>query len=71
MADPSAPAASPPAADPAPRDWRKPWTWVPSLYFAEGVPYMVVAVLSVLLYKRLGLSNTDIALYTSWLYLPW
>ena len=45
--------------------------WVPSLYFAEGVPYMVVAVLSVLLYKRLGLSNTDIALYTSWLYLPW
>ena len=46
-------------------------SWVPSLYFAEGVPYMVVAVLSVLLYKRLGLSNTDIALYTSWLYLPW
>ena len=52
-------------------DRRKPWQWVPSLYFAEGVPYMVVAVLSVLLYKRLGLSNTDIALYTSWLYLPW
>ena len=65
---PLPPSQSPPADA---TDWRKPWTWVPSLYFAEGVPYMVVAVLSVLLYKRLGLSNTDIALYTSWLYLPW
>ncbi|MEM1056452.1 MAG: MFS transporter [Bacteroidota bacterium] len=72
MADPTASVPPPPPpADSAPRDWRKPWTWVPSLYFAEGVPYMVVAVLSVLLYKRLGLSNTEIALYTSWLYLPW
>ncbi|MCD7973584.1 MAG: MFS transporter [Candidatus Azobacteroides sp.] len=48
-----------------------PWTWVPSLYFAEGLPYVVVMTVSVIMYKRLGLSNTDIAFYTSWLYLPW
>ncbi|MDZ7267310.1 MAG: MFS transporter [candidate division KSB1 bacterium] len=50
---------------------RSPWLWVPSLYFAEGIPYVVVMTVSVIMYKRLGLSNTDIALYTSWLYLPW
>ncbi|HWA86374.1 MAG TPA: MFS transporter [Opitutus sp.] len=48
-----------------------PWRWVPTLYFAEGVPYVVVMTLSVILYKNLRVSNTDIALYTSWLYLPW
>lgn len=48
-----------------------PWFWVPSLYFAEGIPYIVVMTVSVIMYKRLGISNTDIALYTSWLYLPW
>src|SRR5512140_3602069 len=50
---------------------RNPWLWVPSLYFAEGIPYVVVMTVSVIMYKRMGLSNTDIALYTSWLYLPW
>ncbi|MBI3579867.1 MAG: MFS transporter [Ignavibacteriales bacterium] len=50
---------------------RNPWAWVPSLYFAEGMPYVVVMTVSVIMYKRLGISNTDIALYTSWLYLPW
>jgi PAT family beta-lactamase induction signal transducer AmpG len=53
---------------PAPRN---PWAWIPSLYFAQGIPYVVVMTLSVVLYKNLGVSNTDIALYTSWLYLPW
>ena len=48
-----------------------PWAWVPTLYFAEGVPYVAVMTISLILYKRLGLSNTDITLYTSWLYLPW
>lgn len=46
-----------------------PWTWVPSLYFAEGVPYVAVMTISLIMYKRLGLSNADITLYTSWLYL--
>ena len=48
-----------------------PWRWIPSLYFVQGIPYVVVMTLSVVLYKNLGISNTDIALYTSWLYLPW
>lgn len=47
------------------------WKWIPTLYFAEGLPYVAVMTLAVILYKRLGLSNTEIALYTSWLYLPW
>ncbi|MDH3902331.1 MAG: MFS transporter [Xanthomonadales bacterium] len=50
---------------------KSPWLWIPSLYFASGMPYVVVMTVSVIMYKRLGLSNTDIALYTSWLYLPW
>ncbi len=44
---------------------------MPTLYFAEGTPYIIVMTVSVIMYKRLGLSNSDIALYTSWLYLPW
>jgi len=50
---------------------RSPWFWVPSLYFSQGIPYVIVMTMSVVMYKRLGISNTDIALYTSWLYLPW
>jgi len=50
---------------------RNPWFWIPSLYLAEGLPYVVVMTVSVMLYKRLEISNTEIALYTSWLYLPW
>lgn len=50
---------------------RSPWAWIPTLYFAQGIPYVAVMTVSVIMYKRFGLSNTDIALYTSWLYLPW
>lgn len=50
---------------------RNPWAWVPTLYFAEGIPYVVVNTVAVILYKRLGISNTDIALFTGLLYLPW
>ncbi len=48
-----------------------PWAWIPTLYFAQGLPYVAVMTISVIMYKRLGISNADIALYTSWLYLPW
>ncbi len=65
----SAPANTKPA-DTKPTS-RNPWLWVPSLYFSEGIPYVIVMTMSVIMYKRLGVSNTDIALYTSWLYLPW
>jgi PAT family beta-lactamase induction signal transducer AmpG len=47
------------------------WTWLPSLYFAEGLPFVAVMTVSVIMYKRLDISNTEIAFYTSWLYLPW
>ncbi len=49
----------------------KPFAWIPTLYFAEALPYMAVMTLSVIMYTNLGLSNTELALYTSWLYLPW
>ncbi|NLT51173.1 MAG: AmpG family muropeptide MFS transporter [Ignavibacteria bacterium] len=50
---------------------RSPWSWIPSLYIAESVPYTVVIVISTIMYKRLDVSNTEIALYTALLYLPW
>ena len=48
-----------------------PWAWIPTLYFAEGIPYVAVMTISLILYKQMGLSNDDITFYTSWLYLPW
>ena len=50
---------------------RSAFRWIPTLYFGQGLPYVAVMTLSVIMYKNLGLNNTDIALYTSWLYLPW
>ena len=48
-----------------------PWLWVPTLYFAEGIPYFIVNVISVIMFKNMGLGNGDIAMYTGMLYLPW
>jgi len=50
---------------------RSPWRWLPSLYVAQSIPLALAMTLSVVFYKRMEVSNTDIALYTSWLYLPW
>ncbi|WP_197526437.1 MFS transporter [Botrimarina colliarenosi] len=47
------------------------WSWIPTLYFAEGLPLIVVMMVATVMYKELGISNTQIALYTSLLYLPW
>ena len=47
------------------------WKWIPSLYFAEGLPYIAVTTVSVIMYKRLDVSNAAIAFYTSLLYVPW
>lgn len=52
-------------------DSRNPWAWVPTLYIAEGIPYFIVNVISVTMFKRLGMSNGDLAFWTSLLYLPW
>ncbi|MFC5683297.1 MFS transporter [Flavobacterium sp. MAHUQ-51] len=49
----------------------KPWYWIPVLNFASGLPYAIIISVSVIMYKNLGISNEDIGLYTSWLYLPW
>lgn len=50
---------------------KRAWAWVPVLYFTQGMPYVIVVTVSVIMYKKLGVSNADIGLYTSWLYLPW
>lgn len=50
---------------------RSAWSWIPTLYLAEGVPYVAVMTIAVIMYDRMGISHTDIAFYTAWLYLPW
>ena len=50
---------------------KSPWAWIPTLYFAEGLPYVVVMTLAVVMYMEMGMSDTEIALYTAWLGLPW
>ena len=50
---------------------KSPWLWVPSLYLTEGIPYIIITTVSVVMYTKLGVSNSDIGLYTSLLYLPW
>lgn len=47
------------------------WTWVPSLYLAKGLPYVVLTVISLMLFSRWGLSNSEITFYAAWYYLPW
>ncbi|MEY8780840.1 MFS transporter [Allomuricauda sp. XS_ASV26] len=54
----------------APKD-KNAWLWIPFLYFTQGIPYILVVTVSVIMYKRLGIGNAEIGLYTSWLYLPW
>ncbi|MFY8112198.1 MFS transporter [Flavobacterium sp.] len=50
---------------------KNPWYWIPLLNFASGFPYAIIISVSVLMYKNLGISNEDIGMYTSLLYLPW
>jgi len=50
---------------------RSPWSWIPTLYFAEGIPYIIVMFVASDMYKTLGVSNTSLAFWTSILYLPW
>lgn len=50
---------------------RNPWAWIPSLYFTEAIPYVMVMSVSVMMYKNLNVSNADIAFFTSLLYFPW
>src|ERR1044072_9397646 len=65
------PANSSSVAESSAKSARNAWWWVPRLYFAEGVPYVVVMTVAVIMFKRLGVGNKEIALYTSWLELPY
>ncbi|MDZ8078489.1 MAG: MFS transporter [Nostoc sp. DcaGUA01] len=48
-----------------------PWTFIPTLYFTSGIPYVIINTVSVIFYKKLGIDNAQITLWTSFLYLPW
>ena len=48
-----------------------PWRWIPTLYIAEGLPYVAVNVLTVMIYFQMGIPKAEMAFYTGWLYLPW
>ncbi len=50
---------------------KSPWWWIPTLYFAEGIPYFVVNNISVTMFTKMGVPNGKMALFTSLLYLPW
>lgn len=48
-----------------------PWLWVPTLYFLEGIPYVLVNQVSTMMFTKMGVPNGQMALFTSLLYLPW
>ena len=50
---------------------KNPWLYIPTLYLAEGFPYIIINTVSTVLYADLGFSNDKIAFWTGWLYLPW
>ena len=50
---------------------RSAWAWVPTLYFAEGIPYFIVNTISVIMLKKMGMSNGDVAMFTGLLNIPW
>ena len=50
---------------------RNPWAWITTLYFAEGLPNIIVTGLSVVMYMQMGLSDAEVGLFTGWLALPW
>ncbi|MBR6320588.1 MAG: MFS transporter [Prevotella sp.] len=50
---------------------RNPWWWIPTLYVSEGLPNVIVMTVAVVLYMQMGLTDSQIGLYTSWLGLPW
>ena len=49
----------------------KPLSWIPTLYLGESLPFAAVMLMSLVLYQEMGLTDTQITLYTGWLGLPW
>lgn len=50
---------------------RNPWAWIPTLYFAQGIPFIFINMVTMVMFTQLGMTETDAALYTGWLYTPW
>lgn len=48
-----------------------PIAWVPTLYFAMGMPFVVLNMVCTLMYKGMGVSDAQIAFWTSLIMLPW
>lgn len=48
-----------------------PLTWVPSAYFAMGMPFVILNMVCVLMFKGLGIEDSQIALWTSVIMFPW
>lgn len=55
----------------SPKKKASPITWVPTLYFAMGMPFVVLNMVCTLMYKGMGVSDTQIAYWTSLIMLPW
>lgn len=56
---------------PTPARRRSPIFWVPTAYFGMGLPFVVLNMVAVLMYKGLGVSDAKIAFWTSLIMLPW
>ena len=52
-------------------NYRNPVSWVPSVYFAMGLPFIAVNLVSTFMFKDLGISDTQIAFWTSIIMMPW
>ncbi|MGQ1788300.1 MULTISPECIES: MFS transporter [unclassified Saccharicrinis] len=52
-------------------NFKNPALWVPTVYFAMGLPFVAIAQASAIMYKNMGISDTQIALWTSLVMLPW
>ncbi|MDE6396753.1 MAG: MFS transporter, partial [Muribaculaceae bacterium] len=50
---------------------RNPWAWIPTLYFAQGIPFIFINMVTMVMFTEMGMSKADATLYTGWLYLPW
>ena len=50
---------------------KSPITWVPSVYFAMGLPFVVLNIVSVLMFKGMGIRDGQITFWTSLIMMPW
>ena len=53
------------------KEKKNPISWVPTTYFAMGLPFVMLSLVSPIIFKDLGVANDQIAFWTSLLILPW